>query len=424
MRTLLGLLLVLCIVQSGLCCGKNRKKGLKNPLQPQPAGCTGGAVPCLLGDTVQTTPYAPGPDTPGDCSQLKCNLDDSQSCCWQNNQPPSDQLNWVSATGAPDPVKLKANFATEEAPSGNYFVTASDVAGTSSQTAQLYSCPVTCANGDITVKVKHWQSKGTKLQVCSMKDPTGAPENCQDLPATSGSADSVTIPKGENVRVVIQAVGFTEPTGTAAMVDDVDVQCEPCAATTAAPGSTPAPGPGSTPAPAGAPPCKEITCDFESGQPCAYQPATSGGSANKNWGTEEAPYQNRLTGVPKNSGNGKKFGACYTKKKGEKTTLQSNAAFDKEYVVRYQYYKATEGVHFRACCNDEASCPKEDPGNVQTADYRAWKTESISCPAGTKSVIFICENKKGESEGACGLDNIQLLQSTGGDPHDASQSAC
>jgi len=215
----------------------------------------------------------------------------------------------VQGSGTPDPAKLKTNFGTDTAPTGNFFLTASDVAGDASQTAQLYSCPISCSQGDITVKVKHWASKGTKIQVCSETDPAGTPANCQDLPATNGQQDSVTIPKGENQRVVIQAVGFTEPTGTAAMVDDIEVTCDPCPGTTqATEGPT---SPGATPA-AGAPPCKEINCDFEGGNPCAYQPATSGGSATENFGTKEAPYQNRLTGIPKPSSNGKKFGGCYT----------------------------------------------------------------------------------------------------------------
>jgi len=421
MRFLLGILVVLCVVHSGLGCGKGRKKG-KGPLQQAATGCSAGAIPCILGPNVQSAPYTPGADQPGDCSQLKCDLDASQSCCWTNNQPPADQLNWVTGSGQPDPTLLQNNFQTSTPPSGNFFLTASDVAGTSSQTAQLYSCPISCSNGDITVKLKHWASKGTKIQVCSETDPAGPPQNCQDLPTTNGNQDSVTIPKGENQRVVIQAVGFTEPTGTAAMVDDIDVQCDPCPGTTQ---STQGPtSPGATPAPAVAPPCKDINCDFEQGNPCSYQPASSGGSATENWGAKSAPYQNRLTGIPKPSNDGQKFGACYLKKKGEKTTLETNANFDKDYVVRYEYYKATEGVSFKACCDDESKCPKDSTGAVQTADYRAWKTESIMCPAGTKKVVFICENIEGASEGACGLDKIQLLQSTGGDPHDASQPAC
>jgi len=423
MRALLFLIVVLCVVHSGLCCGKNRKKG-KGPLKNNAAGlCEGNAVGCLVGKDVQTAPYAPSGDTAGDCSQLKCNLDDAQSCCWTNNQPPADQLNWVTGSGAAEPEKLDKNFATSTAPEGNFFITASDLAGTAEQTAQLYSCPITCANGDITVKLKHWASKGTKIEVCSESEPAGPPQNCQPLPEANGNADSVTIPKGENIRVVIQARGFTEPTGTAAMVDDIEVQCDPCAQTTQPTTAGPT-SPGETPAPAGAPPCKEINCDFESGNPCAYQPASSGGSATDNWGVRTAPYQNRLTGIPKPSPNGQKFGGAYLKKKGEKTTLETNANFDKEYVVRYLYYKATEGVTFKACCNDEANCPKDSGGGVQTADYRAWKTEAIQCPAGTKKVLFICENQEGASEGACGVDNIQLLQPSGGNPQDASQPAC
>jgi hypothetical protein len=332
-------------------------------------------------------------------------------------------LNFVTASGQPDSALLQKNFATSSGPSGNYFLTASDVAGTSSQTAQLYSCPITCANSDITVKVKHWASKGTKIQVCSESDPAGPPQNCQDLPASNGNSDSVTIPKGQNVRVVIQAVGFTEPTGTAAMVDDIDVQCDPCPETTTPTQAPTTAGPTAAPVPPANPPCKEIVCNFEQGNPCSYSPASGGGTASENWGSQQAPYQNRLTGIPK-PGEQQKFGACYTKKKGEKSTLATNANFDKEYVVRFNYYKAVEGVNLKACCDDESNCPYGATPSVQTSDYRAWKTASILCKGGTKKVLFVCENEKGASEGACGVDNIQLLQATGGSPDDASQSAC
>jgi len=417
MRTLLGLIVVLCLVHSGLCCGKGKKK---------PGGKTGDQGPVLprkLGDGVTTAPYAAGPDQPGDCSALSCNLDDKDSCCWTNNQPPADQLNWVKGGGQIDSAKLQENFGTSTAPQGNFFLTASDVAGTQEQTAHLYSCPIACSDGDITVKAKHWATNATKIQVCSETDPAGPPQNCQDLPPSNGNEDSVTIPKGENQRVVIQAVGFQDPTGTVAMVDDIQVECNPCAGSTPPPG-TDAATPGATPAPAAPAPCKEITCDFESGSPCSYTPASGGGNAAENWGVHDAPYQNKLTGVPKPSSNGQKFASTYTKKKGEKSSLETNANFESEYVVRYQYYKATDGLSFKGCCNDESSCPKDTGTSVQTADYKAWKTESITCPAGTKKVVFICENMDGNSEGACAIDNIQLLQPSGGSPSDASQSAC
>lgn len=409
------------MVHSGLCCGKGRKRGKGGPQQPQ----RGNVIQRMVGNDVQTNPYTAGADQPGDCSQLSCNLDASQSCCWTNNQPPADQLNWVVGSGQGEPQKLQNSFGTQTSPSGNYFITASETAGTDSQTAQLYSCPINCANNDITVKLKHWQSQGTKIQVCSEKDPAGPPANCQDLPAVSGQADTVTIPKDQNVRIVIQAKGFTAPDGTVAMVDDIEVQCDPCASTTTtSPTAGPTPTAGPSPAPAGKPPCKDVTCDFESGSTCSYTPASGGGSASENWGVKKAPYQNRLTGIPKPaSDGGTQFAGAYTKKKSEKTTLATNANFDSDYIVRYEYYKATEGVTFRACCNDESNCPKDSTPQVQTADYRAWKQETITCPAGTKSVLFVCENKDGVSEGACGLDNIQLAQAGGGDPLSAP-SAC
>jgi len=422
MSRIFRLFLLAALVSTALSCGKNKKKGQQLLNNNNNGQCSAGAIPCLVGPGVQSEPYAAGADQPGDCSQLKCNLDESASCCWTNNQPPADQLNWVKGSGQTDSALIQKNFQTSSVPSGGFFLTASDVAGTSSQTAQLYSCPITCANSDIKVSLKHWASKGTKIQVCQESDPASSPSGCKDL-TSNGNSDTVTIPKGQNVRVVIQAVGFTEPTGSAAMVDDIDVQCDPCPDTTTTAAPTQAQTPGPTEAPA-KPPCKEIVCDFESGSPCSYSPATSGGGgATEDWGARTAPYQNRLTGVPKR-GQKEKFGACYTKKKGEKAVLATNANFDKDYVVRFNYYKATEGENLKCCCDDESNCPYGATPNVQTSDYRAWKTASIMCKAGTKKVLFICENEKGASEGACGVDDIQLLQPSGGSPDDASQSAC
>jgi len=418
MRTLLVIILILSSIQSGLACGKGRKKG--KPLGPQNNQPEGPVYKRLLGPAVEADPYDAGSDSPGDCSQLKCNLDDNPSCPWTNNQPPADQLNWVKGHGQADPNLLQQNFQTSEAPQGNFFMTASDVPGTTQQTAQLYSAPIQCSNGDITVKLKHWQSKSTTIEVCQTSDPASPPSNCQALPLQSGKVDQVTIPKGENVRVVIQARGFTEPTGSVAVVDDIEVTCDPCVSTPPPEASTPSVPPVSTSGPA---PCK-VECNFEQGNPCAYQPASSGGGATENWGVKSVPYQNRLTGIVKKSGDGDKFGAAYTKKAGEKTTLSVDDNFDKEYVVRYRNYKATEGVTVKGCCDDESKCPHQVDEHTQVADYRNWRTSSFVCPAGTKKVLFVCENLKGQSEGACGIDKIQLFQSTGGDPSEANQPAC
>jgi hypothetical protein len=402
-------------------CGKGKKKGLGN--NNPAAADQGNVIQRMVGNDVETSPYSPSGDQQVQkCDELNCNFD--SGCCWSNNQPPADEINWVKASGQGEAAKLQKSFGTSQQPDGGYLLTASEVGGNSEQTAQMYSCQV-CSGGSVTVKVRHWQSKSMSIMVCQIHDLTVKPSNCQTLPSTSGNVDTVQLPQDQSSRIAIIAKGFTDPAGSVAMIDDVSVECDQCQDTTTQPPATPAPAPAppaATEAPA-APPCKEIVCNFEQGNPCAYSPASGGGNANQNWGTQQAPYQNRLTGIPK-AGEGQKFAACYLKKAGEKSTLQTNANFDKDYVVRFNYYKATEGVNLKACCDDESNCPYGATPDVQTSDYRSWKTASITCKAGTKKVLFISENEKGESEGACGIDNIQLLQPSGGSPDDASQSAC
>src|SRR5262245_3124961 len=84
--------------------------------------------------------------------------------------------------------------------------------------AQIQDCQHFC---------RHWTSGGTKIDVCSKENPTDPPQNCQPLPDTSGQSDQVTIPQGQNQRIVIRAHGFDKPE-SAAIVDDIQVQCDPC----------------------------------------------------------------------------------------------------------------------------------------------------------------------------------------------------
>jgi hypothetical protein len=403
-----------------LSCGKGKKKGNNGNNGNNPD--QGNVIQRMVGNDVQTAPYTPSGDSPVQtCDALNCNFD--SGCCWSNNQPPADQINWVQGSGQGEAAKMQKSFGTSQVPEGNFLITASEVGGNAEQTAQLYSCQV-CSGGQVTVKVRHWQSKSMSIMVCQIHDLTDQPQNCQTLPQSSGNADTVQLPADQSSRIAIIAKGFTDPAGSVAMIDDINVQCDQCQQSTttqATPGPTQA---AQTPAPPAAkPPCKEILCNFESGNPCSYSSASGGGNANQNWAAQSAPYQNRLTGIPK-PGEGSKFAASYLKKQGEKSTLQTNANFDQDYVVRFNYYKATEGVNLKACCNDESNCPYGATPSVQTSDYRSWKTASIVCKSGTNKVLFISENEKGASEGAVGVDNIQLLQPSGGSPDDASQSAC
>jgi len=405
-------------VHNGLCCLKGRKKGGKGLLDK--TSPTEDAIGGLLGPNVKVEPYTSAGDNPQDsCDALSCNFE--SSCCWTNALPPADLLNWAQGSGQPDADKMQKHFKTSSVPDGNFIVTASATPGNEAQTAQFYSCPITCSNSDITVKLKHWATDTVKIQVCTEQDPAGPPENCQDLPTENGNQDTVTVPKGENQRIVIQATGFTAPTGSGAMVSNIEVACDPCGGETSA-APTPAP-PAETPGPTASPStiCQDIPCNFEDGSLCKYQ---AGGSANQNWHNDKNPFHNRLTGVPKESGS-KSFAASYLKaKKGEKSTLTSiDTNFDKDYVVRCKYHNDVDGVSFKGCCNDDANCPFDSKDKVEVKDYQTWKTASFTCPTGTKKVVFVADNVQGANEGAVAVDDIDILEPAS-PPDSASQSVC
>uniref|UniRef100_A0A914E2P4 Uncharacterized protein n=1 Tax=Acrobeloides nanus TaxID=290746 RepID=A0A914E2P4_9BILA len=138
--------------------------------------------------------------------------------------------------------------------------------------------------------------------------------------------------------------------------------------------------------------CQQVECSFESSSPCSYQPS---GSAN--WNVQS-------------TGSAGSIGVNVAK--GQKASLSTNANFDKDYVVRYQYYKATEEIAFKACCDDESNC--NIGANIQTANYKAWQTATVQCNTGTKKLQFVCDNTQGTTDGACNLDKIELLNSVAG----------
>jgi len=109
-------------------------------------------------------------------------------------------------------------------------------------------------------------------------------------------------------------------------------------------------------------------------------------------------------------------------KPGDKAALVTEVNYPNDYVVRLNGYRATEGVNLFGCCNDVVVCPFSTTEQVQVSDYRIWKTASITCPAGTKKIIFYAVNS-GRNQGAVAIDNVQLLipSST---PDRATQSAC
>jgi hypothetical protein len=266
--------------------------------------------------------------------------------------------------------------------------------------------------------VKHWATSGVKVQVCSETDPAGPPQNCQDLPAANGNQDTVTVPKDENQRVVIQAIGFTAA-GSIAMISNLEVSCDPCPTETTA--STGGPTEGSPP-PSTAPStvCQDVPCNFEDGSLCKYQ---AGGSANQNFANQKTPFNNRLTGVPK-PGEGNAFAGGYVKaKKGEKTTLTTKTNLEKDYTIKAKYHEDTEGVSVKGCCNDESNCPFDSKDQVEVKDYQTWRTAYFTCSAGTNQIIFVGENTKGSNEGAVAIDDIQVMEAAT-PPESASTPAC
>jgi len=397
--TLLCLLLAV-IVREGWCCTK------KNPK------LTGNVWQRLVGQDIQTAPYSSSGDNPVDtCDKLNC--DSASSCCWSNAGSNSG-LDWVTVSGPTEPKKMQGTFGTQTSPSGNALGVGSETRPTDGKNreSQLYSCPITCTQGQISVSMMHWQSKNVILKVCTETDPSGPLQNCQQLSQTSGQSDTVNLPGGPNVRVVIVADGFVERKGSVAMVQNIQVQCQPCITTTTTiatttirtttqQATTQAAPPVTTVAPAV---CKAITCDFESGNTCAYSNAQNTGDKQQ-WSVVQPPWQNKLTGLPVAS-HGSKVAGCYLNP-GESATLSTDVKFPSDYIVQFYSYLATDKIQLVACCGDLNHCLYSTTP-VQSSDYRSWHAVKFTCPAGTSKVLFHCENK-GNNQGACGLDNIQVL---------------
>jgi hypothetical protein len=400
MNTLTFLCLAALLYQ-GLCCSKK-----KNP----PA--KGNVWQRMVGQDITTAPYSGNGDSPVDTGdQLNCDFE-SGGCCWSNANPPTDQLDWVTVSGPSEPAKVKSSFGTDTAPTPTALGVGSETSASdgSAQQAQLYSCPIACSEGSITVSLKHWQSKDVTIQVCEEQDPAGPPSNCKSLPTTSGNADSVSLPGGQNVRLVIVANGFTTKTGSVAIIDDINVQFSQCVTTTTSTTTeattTTTVTQASTVAPAV---CKSLTCNFEQANLCSY--TNSGGS--KQWAAVTAPFQNRLTGINA-AAEGKYMNAVYLNP-GDTAVMSTNVNFPAGYIVQFQGYRATEGVDLMACCDTVSNCPYSTTSSVQVSDYRSWKQATVTCPQGTSKVLFQAKNS-GTNFGAAGLDNIQVVSQVGSSP--------
>ncbi|KFD61632.1 hypothetical protein M514_06970 [Trichuris suis] len=369
-----------------------------------------------------------GPVTGPD--QMRCDFE--SSCCWQNNKPPLDKLEWNVMEGSVDPQAFNRAFGTSSTPSGRFLGVVS-AATDSSDEAQFHSCSIACTEEPVKVSLRHWTTDGVKLQVCTREaffdNPENAPLlNCQELPRSSSPGPTtVELAPGEFFDVVIVAYNFVGQMGAAA-IDDIQVDFVPCQVTSE-PETTESVEPESeTPAAAGDE-CSKLVCDFE-GNFCSYVNSGNGvsltngmvgsGTSSNNWETVQGRYRNPLTGL-NNAASGTYYAATYLCP-NKKAVLSAESELAEERVIRFNYYKATQGIQLIGCCGPNADvCTFKTPIDVEVGD-RVWKVGNMVCPAGPNKVTFTAVNS-GANQGAVGLDDIKVYKSTG-DPASATEPVC
>uniref|UniRef100_A0A915JVX7 Uncharacterized protein n=1 Tax=Romanomermis culicivorax TaxID=13658 RepID=A0A915JVX7_ROMCU len=99
-----------------------------------------------------------------------------------------------------------------------------------------------------------------------------------------------------------------------------------------------------------------------------------------------------------NDADQSKFAASYLKP-GEKSSMEvsSDLFADSDKQVKFQEYKATEGITTKACCDSIDNCPYETGSLVRKEDFRQW---------------YQGDNRN-SNEGGVGIDNIQVFDASG-----------
>uniref|UniRef100_A0A1I8BGU3 Venom protein n=1 Tax=Meloidogyne hapla TaxID=6305 RepID=A0A1I8BGU3_MELHA len=132
----------------------------------------------------------------------------------------------------------------------------------------------------------------------------------------------------------------------------------------------------------------------------------------RTWHNWVGQYKNRLTGIAKSeffSTRNQRFAASYLKP-GQRSTLTGRVLSGEQANIRFWVWEATRDLQLRVCCDDtgnEEQCVFQTDKGVKRGSRR-WIEQTATCPQGTKKIIFECRNL-GRFQGACGLDNIQLL---------------
>uniref|UniRef100_A0A914LAP6 Uncharacterized protein n=1 Tax=Meloidogyne incognita TaxID=6306 RepID=A0A914LAP6_MELIC len=131
----------------------------------------------------------------------------------------------------------------------------------------------------------------------------------------------------------------------------------------------------------------------------------------RTWHNWVGQYKNRLTGIAKSeffSTRNQRFAASYLKP-GQRSTLTGRVLSGEQANIRFWVWEATRDLQLRVCCDDtnDRQCVFQTDRGVKRGSRR-WVEQDATCPQGTKKIIFECRNL-GRFQGACGLDNIQLL---------------
>ncbi|VDN57401.1 unnamed protein product [Dracunculus medinensis] len=127
------------------------------------------------------------------------------------------------------------------------------------------------------------------------------------------------------------------------------------------------------------------------------------------WQNWRGQFRNRVTGIAHArvfSKTNERFAAVYVYPL-QWASLSTELPKETENTIRFSGWEATNGIRLRICCDNANKCPIRTNFDVNKRSRR-WKEYGIVCPSGTSKLLFICENK-GKNQGACGLDNIRLL---------------
>ncbi|MFH4976570.1 hypothetical protein AB6A40_003279 [Gnathostoma spinigerum] len=161
--------------------------------------------------------------------------------------------------------------------------------------------------------------------------------------------------------------------------------------------------------------CEASKCTFEAGNTCHYVDMYESEAATgltSRFQVVTGQFMNRVTGV-KDGTEGEYYAAAFLfPREIAGLTVDLNNLTQPQR-MRFQYYEGTHGVQLKACCNSLESCPFLSDRFVKVSD-RTWKLTELTCPVGTRKLLFVCENTR-TNQGACAVDDIQVIDPSSDD---------